>query len=95
MFPQPTGLLVATAKKVVPVVGDAAIAVQVGSVAKYTAARLGELRSAIAKVGADCCNVWMEYSSLIVMLLTFGLHAKAIYSGSYDNRSIELCATMF
>lgn len=57
MFPQPTGLLVATAKKVVPVVGDAAIAVQVGSVAKYTAARLGELRSAIAKVGADCCNV--------------------------------------
>lgn len=57
MFPQPTGLLVATAKKVVPVVGDKAIAIQVGSVAKYTAARLGELRSAIAKVGADWYNV--------------------------------------
>ena len=40
-----------TAKKVVPMVGEEAIAVQVGSVAKYTAARLGELRSAIAKVG--------------------------------------------
>lgn len=47
----------ATAKKVVPVVGDKAIAIQVGSVAKYTAARLGELRSAIAKVGADWYNV--------------------------------------
>ena len=47
---QPTGLLVAAAKKAVPVVGEETVAVQLGNMAKYTATRLGELRSAVAKV---------------------------------------------
>ena len=43
-------MLVAAAKKAVPVVGEEAVAVQLGNMAKYTATRLGELRSAVAKV---------------------------------------------
>ena len=49
-FLQPTGLLVAAAKKAVPVVGEEAVAVQLGNMAKYTATRLGELRSAVTRV---------------------------------------------
>ena len=40
----------AAAKKAVPVVGEETVAVHLGNMAKYTATRLGELRSAIAKV---------------------------------------------
>ena len=52
---QPTGLLVAAAKKAVPVVGEETVAVHLGNMAKYTATRLGELRSAIAKVRDRQC----------------------------------------
>ena len=47
---QPTGKLVAAAKKAVPTVPNQASAVHLGNSAKHTATRLGVLRSAVAKV---------------------------------------------